>query len=86
MTMDDVKKIIKEENLKLYNLEADQPLREDQVVLRFQDDEWSVFATSERAAIEPDSIVKYKTESEALERFISRLRSANYILNHPLQV
>lgn len=39
MTLDDVKKIIKEENLILYNLDKNQPLREEQAVLRFEDDE-----------------------------------------------
>ena len=82
--IDDIKNIIKKEHLKSYNLDANQPLREEQVVLRFNDGECLVFATDERASILPGSVFTYKSGSEALERFISRLRAANYLLVNKL--
>jgi hypothetical protein len=84
MTLDEVKRIIEEEDLKLYNLDANQPFEEDEVVIRLRNDEWVVFATSERASIVPGSEVTFKTESEALENFLGRLRAGNRVLNyHP---
>jgi len=79
MTKEEVLEIIETEGLRKYNWFNSENLREDQVVIFKKDDKWCVCATTERASIMPGSDCYYDTESEALERFLFRLRAGNRV-------
>lgn len=74
MTIDDVLEIIKNENLKSYNMDESESLKENQIVLRVVNDEWHVFVTSEKAGLVTGSLCTYKNENDALENFLGRIR------------
>ena len=68
MNIKEAIKIIKDE--KLHN-------RENEVVLRCENDKWIVYATDERASKVTNSQDIYFDEEEALDNFIDRLRALN---------
>lgn len=71
ITKEDVINIIKKEGLKRINW-FEEELRENEVGIRVERDQWIVFATDERASIITGSIIKFNNESEALENFLAR--------------
>lgn len=70
----EAKEIIKNEMLKRYNWFDEHPLRENEVGIKFDNDQWVVYVTDERASVVTGSITKFNNESEALENFIKKLR------------
>jgi len=74
MTRLEAKEIIENEMLKRYNWFDEHPLRENEVGIRIDGDQWVVYVTDERASVVTGSLTKFKNESEALENFIKRLR------------
>jgi len=73
--IEDVIKIIKEENLVGYNMNEERNNRENEVVLRHEDDKWIVYVTDERASKIINSQDTYSDEEEALYDFADRLRA-----------
>lgn len=72
MKIEDARKIIQEESLQGYNLCEE---RENEVVLKKENEKWIVYVTDERASKITNSVDKYNTETEAIEDFIERLRA-----------
>ena len=72
MKIEDARKIIQEEGLQGYNLCEE---RENEVVLKKENEKWIVYVTDERASKIINSVDKYNTEAEAIEDFIERLRA-----------
>jgi len=79
MTKEEVLKIIEDERLTKYNWFEYPKLREDETVIFQKDNKWCVCVTSERAGIMFGTDFYYDTESEALERFLFRLRAGNKV-------
>ncbi|KYC97999.1 Imm59 family immunity protein [Heyndrickxia sporothermodurans] len=75
MTKQEAKEIIRKEMLKRYNWFDEHPLRENEVGIRVDNDEWVVYVTDERASVVEGSITKFNNESDALDNFIKRLRT-----------
>jgi len=74
MKIEDARKIIQEESLQGYNLCEERENRENEVVLKKENEKWIVYVT-ERASKITNSVDKYNTETEAIEDFIERLRA-----------
>ncbi|HBG1964565.1 MULTISPECIES: Imm59 family immunity protein [Clostridia] len=70
-------KIIQDEKLQGYNMNEERHNRENEVVLRCENDKWIVYATDERASKVTNSQDIYLDEEEALDNFIDRLRALN---------
>ena len=70
-------KIIQDEKLQGYNMNEERHNRENEVVLRCENDKWIVYATDERASKVTNSQDIYFDEEEALDNFIDRLRALN---------
>ncbi|SFC55459.1 hypothetical protein SAMN05443252_104280 [Bacillus sp. OV322] len=68
-------RIIHEENLQDYNMNEVRDNRENEVVLRHENNEWIVYVTDERASKITNSQDTYADEEEALDDFIDRLRA-----------
>lgn len=79
MKIEDVKKIIDEENLVGYNLFEERDNEENEIVIINDAGQWLVFATDERASKVTGSEKSFLTEEEALENFIKRLRALNIL-------
>ena len=77
MNIKEAIKIIKDEKLQGYNMNEERYNRENEVVLRCENDKWIVYATDERASKVTNSQDIYFDEEEALDNFIDRLRSLN---------
>ena len=75
MKIEDARKIIQEEGLQCYNLCEERENRENEVVLKKENEKWIVYVTDERASKNINSVDKYNTEAEAIEDFIERLRA-----------
>ena len=75
MTREDAINIIRVEALKSYNLNEKRDNREDEMVIRQQNDAWIVYVTDERASKITNSQDTYSDEEEALDDFIDRLRA-----------
>ncbi|MED3649690.1 Imm59 family immunity protein [Heyndrickxia sporothermodurans] len=71
----EAKEIIRKEMLKRYNWFDEHPLKENEVGIRVDNDEWVVYVTDERASVVEGSITKFNNESDALDNFIKRLRT-----------
>ncbi|MEH7388037.1 Imm59 family immunity protein [Bacillus sp. JJ1521] len=71
----EAEKIIREEDLTRYNWFDEHPLRENEVGISIDNDQWVVYVTDERASIVTGSITKFNNESDALDNFIKRLRT-----------
>ena len=79
MTVEEVKKIIEEENLKGGNLFEKRENKENEMVIMNVAEQWSVDATDERASKITGSEKTFETEEEALDNFIKRLRVLNIL-------
>lgn len=77
MNIKEVIKIIQDEKLQDYNMNEERYNRENEVVLRRENDKWIVYATDERASTVTNSQDIYLDEQEALDDFIDRLRALN---------
>lgn len=85
MTREDVINIIKVEALKYYNLNEKRDNREDEMVIKQQNDTWIVYVTDERASKITGSEEIFINEEEAWNSFIKRLRILNRIKNRKLE-
>lgn len=72
MNIKEAIKIIKDEKLQGYNMNEERYNRENEVVLRCENDKWIVYATDERASKVTNSQDIYFDEEEALDNFIDR--------------
>ena len=84
MTREDAINIIKGEGLKSYNLDEKRDNREDEIVIKQQNDAWIVYVTDERASKITGSEEIFINEEEAWNNFIKRLRILNRIKNRKL--
>ena len=75
LNVEPARKIIQEESLQGYNLCEERENRENEVVLKKENEKWIVYVTDERASKIINSVDKYNTEAEAIEDFIERLRA-----------
>lgn len=75
MTREEAIRIIIEEKLKNYNLNKDRNNKENEVVIKSENDAWIVYATDERASIVTGSKKIFENEDQALENLIKRLRA-----------
>lgn len=80
MTIEEAKKIIVQEKLEHFNLNEERGLRENEVVIKFENSQWIVYVTDERASIVSGSIAEFNSENDALDNFIRRVRTEK-ILN-----
>jgi hypothetical protein len=75
MTQLEAKEIIQKECLKRFNWFDEHPLRENEVGIRVDGEQWVVYVTDERASVVSSSISKFNNESDALDNFIKKLRT-----------
>ena len=75
MTREDAINIISKEGLKSYNLNEERYNREDELVIKQENDTWVVYATDERASVVTGSKKIFINEEEAWENLINRLRA-----------
>lgn len=75
MNIKEAMRIIHEEKLQDYNMNEERDNRENEVVLRRENDKWIVYVTDERASKITNSQDTYLDEEEALDDFIDRLRA-----------
>ena len=78
-------KIIQDEKLQGYNMNEERHNRENEVVLRCENDKWIVYATDERASKVTNSQDIYFDEEEALDNFIDRLRALNRLRGYKVK-
>ena len=78
-------KIIQDEKLQGYNMNEERHNRENEVVLRCENDKWIVYATDERASKVTNSQDIYLDEEEALDNFIDRLRALNRLRGYKVK-
>lgn len=75
MNIKEAIRIIHEEKLQDYNMNKVRDNRENEVVLRHENDKWIVYVTDERASKITNSQDTYADEEDALDDFIDRLRA-----------
>ncbi|MDT9025721.1 Imm59 family immunity protein [Rossellomorea yichunensis] len=75
MNIKEAIRIIHDEKLQDYNMNELRDNRENEVVLRHENDKWIVYVTDERASKITNSQDTYTDEEEALDDFIDRLRA-----------
>ena len=75
MNIKEAIKIIHDEKLQDYNMNEERNNRDNEVVLRHENDKWIVYVTDERASKITNSQDTYSDEEEALDDFIDRLRA-----------
>lgn len=75
MNIKEAIKIIHEEKLQDYNMNEKRENRENEVVLRHENNKWIVYVTDERASKITNSQDTYSDKEEALDDFIDRLRA-----------
>lgn len=85
MNIKEAIKIIKDEKLQGYNMNEERYNRENEVVLRCENDKWIVYATDERASKVTKSQDIYFDEEEALDNFIDRLRALNRLRGYKVK-
>ena len=85
MNIKEVIKIIQDEKLQDYNMNEERYNRENEVVLRRENDKWIVYATDERASKVTNSQDIYLDEQEALDDFIDRLRALNRLRGYKVK-
>ena len=73
MQIQDLKKIIEEENLKGANICNATSLRPYQVVITHEDGQWKVYGTDERAGVY-GMVSYFDSEEDACDDFIKKLR------------
>ena len=81
MTIKDVIDIIQKEGLTNYNLNEARYNREDEVSIKKENDNWSVYVTDERASKIAGSEFIFISEEDACNNFVKRLRISNKIKN-----
>lgn len=86
MNIKEAIKIIKDEKLQGYNMNEERYNRENEVVLRCENDKWIVYATDERASKVTNSQDIYFDEEEALDNFIDRLRALNRLRGYKVKI
>lgn len=74
MKFSDAEKIISAEGLNNINWYNENKLKENQVGIARQNNEWIVYVTDERASVVPASISRFSTEDEALDTLIRKAR------------
>lgn len=79
MTREEANLIIEKEELKRLNWYDEKNLRENQVGIKYENGQWLVYATDERASIVDASVSTFKTEEEALVMFIRKARNGKII-------
>lgn len=85
MNIKEAIKIIQDEKLQDYNMNEERYNRENEVVLRRENDKWIVYATDERASKVTNSQDIYFDEEEALDNFIDRLRALNRLRGYKVK-
>jgi hypothetical protein len=75
MTREEAIRIIIEEKLKGYNLNEERDNKENEVVIKYENDNWIVYATDERASSVSGSKKIFETEDAAMDNLIKRLRA-----------
>ncbi len=85
MTREDVINIIQSERLKSYNLNENRYNREDEVVIKQENNTWIVYVTDERASKVTGSEEVFISEKDAWSNFIKRLRILNRIKNRKVE-
>jgi hypothetical protein len=75
MNIKEAIRIIHDEKLQDYNMNELRDNRENEIVLRHENDKWIVYVTDERASKITNSQDTYTDEEEALDDFIDRLRA-----------
>ena len=85
MNIKEAIKNIKDEKLQGYNMNEERYNRENEVVLRCENDKWIVYATDERASKVTNSQDIYFDEEEALDNFIDRLRALNRLRGYKVK-
>ena len=85
MNIKEAIKIIKDEKLQGYNMNEERYNRENEDVLRCENDKWIVYATDERASKVTNSQDIYFDEEEALDNFIDRLRALNRLRGYKVK-
>lgn len=85
MNIKEAIKIIKDEKLQGYNMNEERYNRENEAVLRCENDKWIVYATDERASKVTNSQDIYFDEEEALDNFIDRLRALNRLRGYKVK-
>ena len=81
MNIKEAIKIIHENKLQYYNMNEERDNRENEVVLRHENDKWIVYVTDERTSKVTNSQYAYSNEEEALDDFIDRLVAWNSFKN-----
>lgn len=79
MCLEDVLEIIEQENLVGYNLFENRENRENEIVIKKEEQNWIVYATDERASKVTGSEKIFLTEESALDNFIKRTRASNVL-------
>ena len=79
MVVEDVLKIIEQENLVGYNLFEKRENRENEIVIKKDGQNWVVYATDERASKVTGSEKVFVTEESALDNFVKRTRTLNIL-------
>lgn len=79
MILEDVLRIIEQENLVGYNLFENRGNRENEIVIKREEQGWIVYATDERASKVTGSEKVFLTEESALDNFIKRTRALNIL-------
>lgn len=82
MTQKQALLILQEEGLSHYNWNEEHEKRENEVVIKLAKSKSVVYVTDERASIVTGSITIFKTEEEALENFISRVRTEKILYSN----
>jgi len=80
MTREECLKIISDECLSHYNLD-DHDDEANEVVIRYRESRWCVYATNERASMISEGCKYFNDEFEAYDAFIRRLRACNRYFN-----
>lgn len=75
MSQQEAKKIIKKDLLTRFNWFEERHLKENEIGIKVDDNQWVVYVTDERASVVTGSILKFDNESDALDNFIKRLRT-----------
>lgn len=75
MTEIEAKEIIEKEKLRRFNWFDEHPIRENEVGITGEGNEWAVYVTDERASVVTGSVEKFTNKSDALINFIKRLRT-----------
>lgn len=82
MNQQEAKEIIKKEKLRRFNWFDEHPLRENEVGIKVDDNQWTIYVTDERANIVSGSIAEFNNESDAHDNFIKRLRTDKVLFSN----